>query len=112
MRTAQVYYRVSALKDGTILVGIPARKPVKKKHMPRERIDPEGIFCWWEENADNIAHWTTNPFGTIANCLNFKRLLRIQVEGRLDKLETQMAGLRDQLSRIEGLLQVVAKQSN
>ncbi len=91
--TGQVHYTCSALKDGTILVAVPKRKPLKKGLYKGERIDEDGISRWSVETTRdyrNMREWPRgDPYEVIANCLNMKRVVRRQVEPRLDDMQGQ-----------------------
>ena len=104
LRKRPVYYKVFAMKDGTVLLALPGRKPSKASLYKRERIDEDGIYRWYVHNNRDymtMRDWNSKPFETIANCLNFRRALRAQVEPKLDELQEQVAALKQQLDRIE-----------
>jgi hypothetical protein len=108
-RAKQVYYEVFALQDGTILLAAPTRKPVKNALNPRARSDEDGIHQWFiqqHKDYERLPQWTGGgtPFYTLANYLNVKRLLRSQVEAKLNAIGGQMAELKAQFDRIEAAL--------
>jgi hypothetical protein len=106
MKTKKVYYRVQALQDGTITLAMPERKP-RKTRSSDPQIDEDGIFFWgWHEEKDDepnrFTDWAKGVWYTcVATALNVKRIVREQVEGRLDSQQREIAALREQLTRIE-----------
>lgn len=59
VRTRKVYYKVFALKDGTVYFVSLSRKPRKTKHGPRIQIDDEGICTWFIEKGreEHLTDW-------------------------------------------------------
>jgi hypothetical protein len=101
----KTYYSVTALQDGTICFAFQSRKPVKSSAWGKPRIDEDGIHKWYFEKQDEAQRYTDWGKGVhhsaIVHCLNTKRIIREQVEGRLARMEAQLAGIAEQLARIE-----------
>jgi hypothetical protein len=106
MKTKKVYYRVQALQDGTITIAMPERKP-RKTRSSDPQIDEDGIFFWgWHEEKDDepsrFTDWAKGVCYTcVATALNVKRIVRQQVEARLDVQQQEIASIHEQLTRIE-----------
>ncbi len=106
MKTKKVYYRVQALQDGTITLAMPERKP-RRTRSSDPKIDEDGIFFWgWHEEKDDepsrFTDWAKGVWYTcVATALNMKRIVRQQVEGRLDSQQQEIAAIREQLTRME-----------
>jgi hypothetical protein len=115
VRTQKAYYRVFALKDGTIYLVIPSRKPRKTKYSSPPKIDADGICTWFIDNKvepRDLPEWQCGAWHTnVATCLNVKRIVRQQLEPRLDRIEQEVQTLREHLGRIEQKIdQLLAKQ--
>lgn len=97
------YYSAHALRDGTIWFAMQTPKPRKTRHSTPE-IDADGIHNWYvdEEELDRLTEWAKAlRHGAVANCLNTKRIVRQQVEPKLDELLRQVSELNDRLARLE-----------
>ena len=94
-REGKAYYKVFALADGTVILGMPTRKPHPKSLRGKDKIDDDGVWCWFTEGHDDIDGFKQEikplVYSTIANKINVKRALREQVETKLDDLSRQMA---------------------
>jgi hypothetical protein len=118
VRKQQAYYWVFAVKDGIIWYASPKRKPIPSTVCRRPKIDQDGVFRWSIGKMDEDAHYTPVAKvirgATIATCLNVRRLLRETVAARLDRLEAQLAGLQEQLARVEQILDrgTIRRESN
>lgn len=101
----KTYYTVTALQDGTILFAFQKRKPVKSSMHPKPQIDEDGIYDWYFEKQDEAQRYSDWGKGVhhsaIVNCLNTKRIIREQVETRLERIEAQLAAIGEQLARLE-----------
>ncbi len=115
MRPKTAYYWVWALKDGTIVWANQTRKP-SKGTPDAARIDEDGIYRWTIEKTENFARisdWGKAAWhGAVANRLNLKRLIREEVQSRLDSLGAQLDDLAQSLGRIEQKLNEVARTSH
>lgn len=102
------YYSVHALRDGTIWFVLQGRKPAKSQN---PIIDEDGIYQWHldEVKPDELSDWGQCLLhSTVATCLNVKRIVRHQVEGKLDLILKRLDEISQRLDRLE---QHAAKQS-
>jgi hypothetical protein len=101
----KTYYSVSALQDGTIVFASQTRKPVKSNVRGTPEIDEDGIHNWYIDKQEAVQGFTDWGKGVhhsaVVQCLNTKRIIREQVEGRLAKIEAQLVAIAEQLARIE-----------
>lgn len=101
----KTYYSVIALPDGTIVFATQTRKPVKSNVRGKPRIDEDGIHNWYIEKQDDVQRYTDWGKGVhhsaVVQCLNTKRIIREQVEGRLERIEAQLVAIAEQLTRIK-----------
>jgi hypothetical protein len=103
LRRDNVYFKAFVLKDGTVLLGVPSRKPGPKtlKNF-RSKIDHDGV--WWniEESYKQIEDYTQEArlivHSTIATSLNLRRIIREQVTARLNRLEEKLAAIEARLT--------------
>lgn len=101
----KTYYSVFAVRDGTIWHASTRRKP---GGMPPSDIDADGVFNTFvgklgeEDQYTPVAKVVRG--GTLATCLNLKRVLRNQVERRLAAIAQQLIDLKAQADRIEAAL--------
>lgn len=98
----RAYFSVHALRDGTICFAFPTRKPRKTKHQKPD-IDEDGIHNWYvdDEAPENMTDWAKGVHqGAIVNVLNFKRILRQQVESKLDDVLQRLAQVEERLIEI------------
>jgi len=113
-KDGKVYYRVFAMKDGTIFVALPDRKPTKKSLWPGEVIDEDGIYRWWVEGVKDYPELYNgtrpNPHSILAMNLNVKRALRSQVEPRLSEIQKQVSAMQTQISETQNQILAVQKQ--
>jgi hypothetical protein len=113
MKAKRVYYSVFGLKDGTVFAVLPVTMPRKTKPGPAPKIDPDGV-CRFNVEDDVVPSQRTDcnraVFHTsVATALDVKRILREQLEGRLDELEKAGAETHNQLARIEDKLDLLLK---
>ena len=105
----KTYYSVFAVRDGTIWHASTRRKP---GGMPPGDIDADGLFNTFVEKLGEEDQYTPVAKvvrgGTLATCLNLKRVLRNQVEVRLTAMAQQLIDLKAQADRIEAALQKLA----
>ncbi len=105
MPEKRVYYWVDGLKDGTVCLAFVTNKPRKCNALPRQRIDEDGICRWYftdPEEARRFTEWGKSVWhSSIATCLNMRRVVREQVEARLQRLEDSLSKVQEQLGRIE-----------
>jgi len=105
MRVQQAYYSVFALKDGTVYLALPVRKPRKTKYSSAPKIDEEGVCNWNIEREvvpKDLPDWAKGAWhAAVSTCLNVKRIVREQVAQRLDRVDQQVQELRQQLDRLE-----------
>lgn len=97
----KVYYNAHALQDGMIYFVTPTRKPRKTRTHGEPQIDEDGIYRWYLDKPedDERLHFTDWGKGVWQTCaamtLNMKRIIRQQVEGRLDAQAQQIGVLAD-----------------
>jgi hypothetical protein len=105
MRTRPAYYRVHALRDGTICLAFQTRKPRKPKYGRRPQIDDDGIYDWYVDEDDDLDGWTDWARGArmvaITTTLNVKRILRLHVTTRIDALQREVEQLTDAVTKLE-----------
>lgn len=105
----KTYYSVFAVRDGTIWHASTRRKP---GGMPPGAIDADGVFNTFVEKLGEEDQYTPVAKvvrgGTLATCLNLKRVLRNRVEVRLTAIAQQLIDLKAQADRIEAALQKLA----
>ncbi len=103
MRKQPVFFSAHALRDGTIWLAVPVRKPQNDRD-----IDAEGVCRWFIDKVgenpglSDLGNATRNI--CIATCVNVRRVLREKVENRLDALEQSVTAMKSQLDRIEAML--------
>ncbi len=70
----------------------------------KPQIDDDGIYDWYfekQDEAQRYADWGKGVHhSAIVNCLNTKRIIRERVESRLDRIESLLASIAEQLTRI------------
>jgi hypothetical protein len=105
------YYSVHALRDGTIVLAVPTRKPTKTKESKPSIVD-DGIWRWFLEDGD-----TPNRFGdrgkvawysAVTNSLNTRRVIRQQVEPKLVELIDRVEAMQKQINRLEEKIDAIA----
>jgi hypothetical protein len=105
VRSKKTYYSVIATKDGTICYAFETRKPRKTKNSPSPRIDEDGIWRWSNQSAEEVRDFTDWGKGVfhsaVVTTLNVKRIVRHQIEPRLDRLEQQIEILSEQMNCLE-----------
>src|SRR6266700_93941 len=106
MPRAKVYFKAFVLKDGTVMVGMPSRKPGPKTlRNLRAKIDEDGV--WWniEESYQQIEDHKQEAklvvHSTIATSLNLTRIVGPQITGRIDRLAERFRAIETALARIE-----------
>ena len=101
----RAYYAVHALKDGIIWLASETRKPSKLHGSRAPKIDEDGIWEWKTGMIDYqraFVDWVKAAReAAIATTLNVKRIVRQQVECRLDAQQQQISAMAEQLKRIE-----------
>jgi hypothetical protein len=103
----KVHYRVLALQDGTIYLVTPTRKPRVSRTSGVPEIDEDAIYQWYLDKPEDEEHLRFSDWGKgvwqtcTAMSLNVKRIVRQQVENRLDTQKNQIAAVQTQLVRIE-----------
>ncbi|MEX1098003.1 MAG: hypothetical protein WED34_18315 [Planctomycetales bacterium] len=99
----KAYYSAHSLRDGTIWFAVQTRKPRKSRHFT-PKIDEDGIHRWFidEDEPQGISDWgKAVRHGAVANHLNAKRLVRQQVEPKLNELLRLIGELGERLAKIE-----------
>ncbi len=108
-RRRPIYYAAITLRDGTVLSAYPQRKPAERI-MKREgiRIDADNVFRETDVSGDFMSdannQGRTRFQDIVANRINLQRTLRELLLPRLETLELQVAEIKTQLDRVEGLL--------
>lgn len=116
-RRRPIYYAAVTLRDGTVLSAYPERKPAERI-MKRERIriDADNVFRETDVSGDFMSdannQGRTRFQDIVANRINLQRTLRDLVVPRFETLELQIAEIKAQLDRLEGLVNLVIKQSD
>lgn len=103
-RKRPVNFWVQALRDGTIVYAGAMRRPYHKKGTPKRFVDEDGCFGWSQFGVQRLAD-LTDPQRIIAvlsmtQMLNTKKLLRAEVEARLERIEKQLETIAAKLDRI------------
>ena len=99
----KVYFHAHALRDGTIVLALPTKKPRKTRY-ETPSIDEDGIWRWYVDEGDTGSYndlRKTIWFCSVANCLNTRRIVRQQVEDKLAKVLDRLEAMQVQLDRIE-----------
>lgn len=103
-RKRPVNYWVQVLRDGTIVYAGPMRRPYHKKGRPKPFIDEDGCFGWSQFGVQRLADLTDAQriiaVLSMTQKLNTKKLLREQVEARLERIEKQFEIVVAKLDRI------------
>lgn len=93
-RKRPVNFWVQALRDGTIVFAAAQRRPYHKKGRPKPFVDEDGCFSWSLFDEPVLAKLTdTQRIITVLSItqkLNTKKMLREQVEARLERIEKQL----------------------
>jgi hypothetical protein len=95
------YYSVHALRDGTIWFAVQGRKPSKKG---KPIIDEDGIYQWFldEAHSASLADWgKCLRLSAVAMSLNTKRIVRQQVETKLELILEKLVSIEQRLNRLE-----------
>jgi hypothetical protein len=95
------YFSVHALRDGTIWLALQGRKPSKKN---KPVIDEDGIYQWFldEPDAKTLPDWGKGILQmAITTNLNVKRIVRQQVENKLDLILEKLVSIEQRLGRLE-----------
>jgi hypothetical protein len=103
LKRKKAYYSVRALRDGTIWLAVLTRKPSKK---PRQKlqIDDDGIHNWYldEDIPHGMTDWARSVrYGTVATSLNVKRIMREQIEPKLDEVLNRLSSIEERLKQME-----------
>jgi hypothetical protein len=105
-RTRPVNFWVQALRDGTIVFAAAQRRPYPKKGRPKPFIDEDGCFGWSLFDVPRLADLTDAQriiaVLSMKQKLNTKKLLREQVEARLERIEKQLEAVMVRLDRLGG----------
>lgn len=103
-RKRPVNFWVQALRDGTIVFASSQRRPYHKKGRPKQFIDEDGCFGWSLFDQPVLAKLTDTQriiaVLSMTQMLNTKKLLREQVESRLERIEKQLEAVVAKLDRI------------
>lgn len=102
-KTKKAYFSAHALRDGTIVLALPTKKPRNTRY-ETPSIDEDGIWRWYvaEGNTDSFNDvGKTVWLSSVANCLNTRRIVRHQVEDKLVKLLDCLEAMQAQLERME-----------
>jgi hypothetical protein len=101
-RQRPAYFTVHALRDGTIWLAVQGRRPSKKKC---PHVDEDGIYKWRLDESDP-GNFTESGKAlrhlALVNLLNNKRLIRQQVEKKLDLILEKLTVIEQRLDRLEG----------
>lgn len=103
----KAYFSAHALRDGTIVLAIPTRKPRKTRY-ETPSIDEDGIWRWYVDDGNTGSY---NDVGktvwlcSVSNCLNTRRIVRQQVEDKLVKVLDRLEAVQAQLDRMEKRLE-------
>ena len=93
-RKRPVNFWVQVLRDGTIDFAAAQRRPYHKKGTPKPFVDEDGCFGWSLFDQPVLAKLTDTQriiaVLSMTQKLNTKKLLREQVEARLDRLEARV----------------------
>jgi hypothetical protein len=93
-RKRPIHFWVQALKDGTIVFAAAQRRPYHKKGTPKPFVDEDGCFGWSLFNQPILAELTDTQriiaVLSMTQKLNTKKLLREQIEKRLERLEARV----------------------
>lgn len=103
-RKRLVNFWVQALRDGTIVFAAAQRRPYHKKGRPKQFIDEDGCFGWSLFDQPVLAKLTDTQriiaVLSMTQKLNTKKMLREQVEARLERIEKQLETVVATLGRI------------
>jgi hypothetical protein len=103
-RKRPVNFWVQVLRDGTIVYAGPMRRPYHKKGRPKPFIDEDGCFGWSQFGVQPLADLTDAQriiaVLSMTQKLNTKKLLREQVEARLERIEKQLEAVISKLNRL------------
>jgi hypothetical protein len=107
-----VYYSAHVLKDGTVWLAVPTRRPARTKRPPAE-IDEDGIHQRFEygdapANLGDTGRIVWNI--AVANSLNTKRIVREQVESKLNDLLERLTDVQQRLAVLESALRESKRQ--
>lgn len=103
-RKRPVNFWVQALRDGTIVYAGAMRRPYHKKGTPKRFIDEDGCFGWSQFGVQRLADLTDAQriiaVLSMTQKLNTKKLLREQIETRLERIEKQLEVVVAKLDRL------------
>jgi len=116
-RKRPIYYHASRLYDGTVIAVFPERKPLRKQlKFYHAKIEEDGVFGWdlrsGSELRDCNYEGRIRFQDIIANSLNARRAVRELALPAIQALSQEVAELRAQLTRIEGLLKEQGEASS
>lgn len=102
------YFSVHALQDGTIVLAVPTRKPMKTKKS-KPSIDEDGIWRWFlEDTPDRFGDRGKSAwYSAVTNCLNTRRIIRQRVEPKLVELIDRLEAVQKQITRLEEKIDAV-----
>jgi len=116
-RKRPIYYNACRLYDQTVIAAFPDRKPLPKKlKFYHAKIGEDGVFGWdirsGSELRDCNYEGRIRFQDIIANSLNARRAVRDIALPAIQALSQEVAELRAQLTRIEGLFKEQGKASS
>ncbi|GEM_PF-1863343 len=104
-RDHKTYYKVFALRDGTVTSVLETRKPSKRTLGREPKIDEDGVFLEYPTDAITFEEHTDaqriQKHITIATAINVKRAVRKLVLPPLAAITEELSAIRRQLDRIE-----------
>lgn len=96
-RIRPVNYCVHTLKDGTVVACHTGRRPYHKKGQPKPFVDDDGCFGWFEADGSYPGSLPDSQriilMLSMTQRLNTQKLLREQVEKRLERIEQLLKSL-------------------
>ena len=103
-RPQMQYYSVHALKDGTIWLATDTTLPRRQKGVRPPQVDQDGIWQVWIEGSDSdrpYVDWVKGAReASVATCLNMRRVLRSQIEPKIDAIHAQLKQLEGKVDQL------------
>lgn len=105
----KIHYTVHCLKDGTVTVAYPVRKPsAEALKRDKEVIDDDGVCREFQtagrEYSDFKFESRFRFMDVMATAMNTRRIVRELVLPRIDFLESRIEAVQSSISRIEELM--------